>query len=178
MLPPRRWAPVIRSPQDMLDTLANGLQDMSQTLTNFANVMQTQQEALQASHNREMMMAYALAISQRDIMWTLQAGAPQTPAEEAVPIPHFAPPVHEEHAEEEHGSTHTTEHESTSPEHFEHADEEDEEDEENELLEADDGGSNTQHDEDAEGPQKKRTRYSCKTTEDPKKKKEKKEDSS
>ena len=157
VLPPRRWSPVIRSPQDMVDTLSNGLQGMTQAMTNFANVMQTQQEALQASHTREMQMAYALAISQSDRTWTrLQLGVPQTPTQ--------------------HEST-NPEHESTNPEE-EHADEEDEEDEENELLEADDGGSNTQHDEDAEGPQKKRTRYSCKTTEDPKKKKEKKEDSS
>ena len=117
-------------------------------------------------------MAYALAVSQRDLQWMLQAGAPQTPAEEAVPIPHLAPPVHEEHAEEEHGITHTTEHESTSPEHHEHADEEDREDEQ---LEADAGGPNPQHDEDAEGPPKKRMRVKT-TPAGPKEKKEKKDD--
>ena len=153
----------------MVDTLANGLQGMTQAMNNFANVMQTQQAALQESHNREMQMAYALAVSQRDLQWMLQAGAPQTPAEETVPIPHFA--LNEEHAEEEHSGTHTEGHASTSPEHHEHADEEDREDEQ---LEADAGGPNPQHDEDAEGPPKKRMRV--KTPAGPKEKKEKKED--
>ena len=148
---------MVNPPRNTWDTLAYGLQGMSQAMNNFANVMQTQQAALQESHDREMQMAYALATSQRDLQWMLQAGAPQTPAGSTVPVPHSA--LNEEHAEEGHSGTHT--------EHHEHADEEHEEDE---LLEADDGGSNTQHHEDGEGPQKKKTRMRVKTTVDPKKK--------
>ena len=150
-------------PRNTWDTLAYGLQGMSQAMNNFANVLQTQQSALQESHDREMSMAYALATSQRDLQWMLQVGAPQTPAGSTVPVPHIA--LNEEHAEEGHSGTHT--------EHHEHADEEDREDEQ---LQADAGGPNPQHDEDAEGPPKKRMRV--KTPAGPKKKKEKKEDSS
>ena len=149
-------------PRNTWDTLAYGLQGMSQAMNNFANVMQTQQAALQESHDREMQMAYALATSQRDLQWMLQVGAPQTPAGSTVPIPHFA--LNEEHAEEGHSGTHT--------EHHEHADEEDRDDEQHQ---ADTGGPNTQHDEDAKDRPKKRMRVKT-TPAGPKEKKEKKDD--
>ena len=139
-------------PRNTWDTLAYGLQGMSQAMNNFANVLQTQQSALQESHDREMSMAYALATSQRDLQWMLQAGAPQTP----VPVPH-------EHQADTGGP---------NTEHHEHADEEDRDDEQHQ---ADTGGPNTQHDEDAKDRPKKRMRVKT-TPAGPKEKKEKKDD--
>ena len=140
-------------PRNTWDTLAYGLQGMSQAMNNFANALQTQQSALQESHDREMCMAYALATSQRDLQWMLQVGASQTPAGSTAGGPNTE---HHEHAEE----------------HHEHADEEDRDDEQHQ---ADTGGPNTQHDEDAKDRPKKRMRVKT-TPAGPKEKKEKKDD--